>query len=169
MCFVSFSHQTPFYTYYPTLAANPDFGSHVTSHNLGSFSQGKRENIGNEVACSNNLCSVYSYKQELYEIQNFINKKKSFVILRTSWYRGSLCRGSSVYKFQIFSSLWTGSLFGEINSKESSPLDQRPVHRLNSYCCLYWIYLLKIFSLLDLSPKMHGSLVSIALVVSLYL
>ena len=76
-------------------------------------------------------------------------KKKSFVILRTSWYRGSLCRGSSVYKFQIFSSLWTGSLFGEINSKESYPLDQRPVHRLNSYCCLYWIYLLKIFSLLD--------------------
>ena len=76
-------------------------------------------------------------------------KKKSFFILRTSLYRGSLCRGSSVYTFQILSSLWTGSLFGEKNSKESSPLDQRPVHRLNSYCWLYWIYLLKIFFLLD--------------------
>ena len=91
----------------------------------------------------NNLCSVYSYKQELCEIQNFINKKKSFVILRTSWYRGSLCRVSSVYKFQTFSSLWTGSLFGKINSKERSSLDQRPVHKLNSYCCFYWIYVLK--------------------------
>ena len=78
-----------------------------------------------------------------------IKKKKSFVILRTSWYRGSLCRGSFVYKFQILSSLWTGSLFGEINSTERSPLDQMPVHKLNSYCCFYWIYLLKIFFLLD--------------------
>ena len=37
------------------------------------FYQDKRENTGNDVACSNNLCSVYSYRQELYEIQNFIN------------------------------------------------------------------------------------------------
>ena len=37
------------------------------------FYQDKRENTGNDVACSNNLCSVHSYRQELYEIQNFIN------------------------------------------------------------------------------------------------
>ena len=28
-------------------------------------------------SCSNNLCSVYSYKQELYKIQNFKNLKKN--------------------------------------------------------------------------------------------
>ena len=39
------------------------------------LSQGKRENTGNEVAFSNNLCSVYGSKQELYKIQNFINWK----------------------------------------------------------------------------------------------
>ena len=41
------------------------------------LSQGMRQNTGNEVACSNDLCPVYNHRQELYKIQNFINLKKN--------------------------------------------------------------------------------------------
>ena len=96
------------------------------------LSQGKRENTGNEVACSNNLCSVYSYKQELYKIQNFVNKKNRSLYWGLRYIEVRYVEVPLYIRSKFLVAGEQALCLGKKNSKESSPLDQRPVHRLNS-------------------------------------